>query len=483
MEKEIADGSFADRLLAWFTVEKRDLPWRRTADPYCIWVSEVMLQQTQVKTVLPYYKEFLRRFPTLEDLARADLNDVLAAWRGLGYYARARHLWEGARHVLSVRDGRIPPDYDTLLQIPGVGEYTAGAIASIAFGQKVPALDGNVRRVMARLLAWPDPVTKAATLRRFREQLGNWQPATRPGDFNQALMELGATVCLPGTPHCPDCPLASFCQAFASGNLAYPVHTPKTKRPETMLRLTFVLLHDGAMYLQKRPTGGLLADLWEFPGLELPFSGVPSAFLPISSGSRSARRLPTGSAATSNPPGRPGDGPSLPAPNPDALTHGHLVFTQAEWLAFYREAVAERTFDRAAERFFQGDFPLYGPAGHTFSHLRWELYWVIVNVGSASGEPLALHLPGASAGPFRDPCLRSPVGSSTLSHRKPSLPTRPGFSSSPFLLRETPPPSPTPKSLPSPTGSWVVPEVLDEYPLPSAFAAIFEHLRQRAKEN
>ncbi|WP_240986096.1 A/G-specific adenine glycosylase [Acididesulfobacillus acetoxydans] len=486
MEKERADGSFADRLLAWFRAEKRDLPWRRTTDPYRIWVSEVMLQQTQVKTVLPYYEEFLRRFPTPEDLAGAELNDVLTAWRGLGYYARARHLWQGARHVLSVWSGKIPSDYETLLQIPGVGEYTAGAIASIAFGQKVPALDGNVRRVMARLLAWPEPAAKASASRRFREQLRAWQPAACPGDFNQALMELGATVCSPRSPHCPDCPISSFCQAFSSGNLAYPVRIPK-KRPETMLRLTFVLLHKGTIYLQKRPAGGLLADLWEFPGLELPFSGVPPASVPaVDPMSRAARRLPVSPGKGANPSRGASSGPSLPAPDPDALTHEHLGLTPAEWLAFYRDAVTKRTFDREAERFFQGDFPLYGPVGHTFSHLRWELYWVIITIGGTAGESPSLRLPLATAGPtgptgpFPGLSLRSPGGSSALSHQKTLLHTRPGFFSSPSLLRETPPAPPTPTSLPNSTGSWVAPEALAEYPLPSAFSAILEHVRQWA---
>lgn len=356
--------TFSETLVSWYHTVKRDLPWRRTCDPYAIWVSEVMLQQTQVKTVIPYYLHFLARFPSPVDLARADLDEVLSVWRGLGYYSRARHLWEGAAYVIKNLHGELPRTYEELRQIPGIGEYTAGAIASIAFGQSVPALDGNVRRILSRILAWPHPVENAVSHKAFRSQLLEWLPTGNslpninsasavsgnaltlyPGDFNQALMELGATVCLPTNPHCPDCPVSAWCQALVTGDMTYPLKRPKSK-PTSVTRLTFVLIRDGRVYLQKRPAAGLLADLWEFPGVELQ--------------SEAASQKPE-----AQPPTHPLGNPSLP---PEA------------YLSLYKKAVTDRSYDRQALAFFHSIPPLYGPAGHTFSHRHWDLYWFILPI-------------------------------------------------------------------------------------------------------
>src|SRR5262245_41925451 len=195
-------------LLPWYQKARRDLPWRRNPTPYSVWISEVMLQQTRVETVIPYYLRFLERFPTLLDLAKASLEEVLAAWSGLGYYRRARSLHAAARHIVKDAGGQFPPDLDRALQVPGVGPYTAGAVLSIAYNLPVPVVDGNVERVLARLLR-----RRAAPVRELQGILRASIPEGRASDFNQALMELGATLCSPRDPACGLCPLGEVCQA------------------------------------------------------------------------------------------------------------------------------------------------------------------------------------------------------------------------------------------------------------------------------
>ena len=202
-------------LLAFFDAHRRDLPWRRTADPFAIWVSEVMLQQTRVETVIPYYQRFLARFPTVRALADARLDDVLTAWSGLGYYRRARMLHAGARAVTDLHDGRVPDAREALESLPGVGAYTAGAIASIAFGRREAIVDGNVERVVSRLFALAGNPRDAAGKRRVWDIARVFADADRPGDVNQALMELGATVCVPVGPKCGECPWRTQCAAHA----------------------------------------------------------------------------------------------------------------------------------------------------------------------------------------------------------------------------------------------------------------------------
>ena len=263
-------------LLRWFDRSARPLPWRGQVGPYAVWLSEVMLQQTQVDRVIPFYRRFLARFPTVESLARAELGEVLGLWRGLGYYSRARHLHQGAKAVVEQHHGRLPSTVDELLTLPGFGRYTAGAVASIAFGQPAPLVDGNVARVFSRLF-----LVEGGPGDRARESL-LWRLAAalvdgpRPGDFNQSLMELGATVCLPTNPHCARCPVAGQCRALAAGRVdELPV--PRRASPRRRLDLAVGLARNGhAVLLARRPAAGLFGGLWELPSVELGAEGAAS---------------------------------------------------------------------------------------------------------------------------------------------------------------------------------------------------------------
>ena len=267
------------RLLAWYAEHRRDLPWRRTGDPYHIWVAEVMLQQTQVTTVIPYYERFLARFPTIETLSTADLDAVLKLWEGLGYYARARHLHAAARQVVSEFQGQIPDTLQALSSLPGIGPYTAGAILSVAYGQDVVAPDGNVRRVLGRAFAIDQDVTRGKGKRQLWELAASLLPSGRAGDFNQALMDLGATVCTPRAPLCHQCPLAQDCRAHQAGQeQKYPIRRPRRPVPHYEVTAGIIWkngrpgdladqVDDGDRFLiAQRPAEGLLGGLWEFPG-------------------------------------------------------------------------------------------------------------------------------------------------------------------------------------------------------------------------
>ena len=255
-------------LIAWYRRNRRDLPWRRTRDPYRIWISEVMLQQTTVRAVVPYYRRFLRRFPTLRALARSSPQEVLAAWSGLGYYRRARHLHAAARLVVERHRGRFPGRLEEALALPGIGRYTAGAILSIAFGQREPVLDGNVARVLARVaLVRGDPRSARAGRRLWSLARELVEAASSPGDLNQALMELGATVCTPSSPDCPACPVARRCAARSAG-LQEKVPPPRRQRPPVTVRTAVAVVARGGRYLmRRRGRTGLLDGLWEFPPL------------------------------------------------------------------------------------------------------------------------------------------------------------------------------------------------------------------------
>ena len=254
------------RLLAWFRREARDLPWRRARDPYRIWLSEVMLQQTRVETVVPYYERFTAAFPTLADLARAEEKRVLKLWEGLGYYRRARHLHAAARWVVREGEGRLPGDAAGLMRLPGIGRYTAGAIASIAYDEPVPVLDGNVKRVLARLHRIRRPLEGAAVLRRLWALAEELVPPRRPGDLNQALMELGARFCTPRNPRCPACPIRSECRAAAAGDAAaLPVRRPRRALPHHRV-VAAAITRRGRWLFGQRPAEAMLGGLWEFPG-------------------------------------------------------------------------------------------------------------------------------------------------------------------------------------------------------------------------
>jgi A/G-specific adenine glycosylase len=258
---ERLDRSLVTALLGHYDAHRRDLPWREGADPYAVWVSEIMLQQTRVETARPYYERWLERFPDLDALADAEMDDVLRAWQGLGYYTRARNLHRAARMVRERYSGVVPSDPAELRRLPGVGEYTAGAVASIAFGVPTPAVDGNVRRVLARLHDLEDPTP--AQLHRLAAEL---VPADRPGDFNQAMMELGATVCTPRAPDCDACPVARCCRARERGvQEARPRRARRAPVPRETVETSVIVRGDGAFLLTRRPPRGLLAGLWEFP--------------------------------------------------------------------------------------------------------------------------------------------------------------------------------------------------------------------------
>jgi len=254
-------------LLAWFQHHARKLPWRGERTPYRVWVSEVMLQQTQVEAVIPYYRRFVERFPDVESLADAPLEAVLKAWEGLGYYARARRLHQAARQLRASGDGRLPPTFDELKALPGVGTYTAGAIASIAFGQGVPAIDGNARRVISRLFGIREDVTRSATKRRIMALAQELLPEGHAGSFNEAIIELGATVCTPRNPSCSECPLNANCLAYAQGEQhVLPVRRARPKAPHYDVAAAVTVQDDGAVLVTQRNMDDMLGGLWEFPG-------------------------------------------------------------------------------------------------------------------------------------------------------------------------------------------------------------------------
>lgn len=256
-----------DRLLPWFAENRRDLPWRRDREPYHIWVSEIMLQQTRVEAVRGYYARFLEALPTVADLAKAPDDGLGKLWEGLGYYSRMRNLRAAAQVVQEKWNGQIPRDYDAVRSLPGIGDYTAGAICSIAFNQPTPAVDGNVLRVVSRLRNDPSPIDLPQTRQDVTARLAAIYPQDA-GDFTQALMELGATLCGPNRkPDCESCPCKGFCLAFLEGNpQTLPVKSPKKGRRQENLTV-FILSCDGRFALEKRPEKGLLAGLWQFPNL------------------------------------------------------------------------------------------------------------------------------------------------------------------------------------------------------------------------
>lgn len=260
----------ADRLLDWYSASARDLPWRRTRDPYHIWVSEIMLQQTRVETVIPYYERWMARFPTLEALADAPEEQVLKAWEGLGYYSRARNLHAAAREVVARYGGTVPDDPDAVASLKGIGPYTAGAILSIAFNRPVPAVDGNVLRVIARLYAIVDDIAQPATRRTIEELVRAMIPQDRPGDFNQALMDLGATICTPRRPRCLLCPVRDLCEGRRAGRETELPVKGRAKAPRPVERAAAVIEREGRLLIVRRPQEGLLAGLWELPGGDVP---------------------------------------------------------------------------------------------------------------------------------------------------------------------------------------------------------------------
>jgi A/G-specific adenine glycosylase len=259
---------WVEDLLAWYAGERRVLPWREKPRPYAVWVSEIMLQQTRVETVLPYFDRFMARFPSVHDLARASRDDLLKVWEGLGYYSRARKLHDAARLLVAEREGRIPGTAEELQALPGIGPYTAAAIASIAFAEPVPAVDGNVMRVSCRLFALDWDVAQPATRDKVATLLSQWIPDRAPGDFNQAMMDLGAGVCRPRRPACLLCPVAGACRALADARTGeLPVRTPRKPVPHFEVGVAVVRDEEnGTVLIARRPEDRMLGGLWEFPG-------------------------------------------------------------------------------------------------------------------------------------------------------------------------------------------------------------------------
>lgn len=266
-------------LLKWFKQSRRDLPWRQSSDPYRIWLSEIMLQQTRVETVIPYYERFLAAFPTVKRLAVAKLDDVLRLWAGLGYYSRARNLHAAANALANEHRGRFPTSAAILATLPGVGRYTAAAVASIAFDERAAVLDGNVKRVLARLLAIRESIDDRRTVDRLWNEAEAFVDATSPGDFNQAMMELGATVCSPRSPRCDECPIRTHCAAARLGLADDLPLKSKRAEPPVVHAVAAAIRRNGKLLVVQRPLRGLLGGMWMLPGGDLTNGQTPEAAL------------------------------------------------------------------------------------------------------------------------------------------------------------------------------------------------------------
>ncbi|MDQ0256887.1 A/G-specific adenine glycosylase [Evansella vedderi] len=271
MEKEKLDiniAKFQGDLLKWYGENKRDLPWRRERDPYRIWVSEIMLQQTKVDTVIPYFERFMSLFPTLDALADAEEETVLKAWEGLGYYSRARNLHQAVKEVKESYNSKVPHT-EEIHKLKGVGPYTAGAILSIAYGIPAPAVDGNVMRVLSRIFLMKDDISKVSTRKKFEALVEEIISQEQPSDFNQALMELGALICTPRSPSCLLCPVQAHCEAREEGiQEQLPVKIKKTAVKEKNMKAVVLMDKAGKVLIEQRPDTGLLAKLWQFPNIE-----------------------------------------------------------------------------------------------------------------------------------------------------------------------------------------------------------------------
>lgn len=263
---------FSARILQWYSQNKRDLPWRHTKDPYLVWLSEIILQQTRVEQGLPYYQRFAKDYPTVDDLAVAHEDEVLKAWEGLGYYSRARNLHSAAKFVSNELNGRFPSNYSQLLDLKGVGPYTAAAVSSISSAEPVAVVDGNVYRVLARVFGIDVPIDSTPGKKLFSTLANELLSTENPGDHNQAVMEFGATMCTPNRPNCPDCIFQDKCLAFASKNVSsYPVKVGRTKVRDRYFNFFLIENVDGRIALEKRGTDDIWRGLYQFPLVESSF--------------------------------------------------------------------------------------------------------------------------------------------------------------------------------------------------------------------
>lgn len=261
--------TFQETFLTWYHKEKRNLPWRATNDPYAIWISEIMLQQTRVETVIGYFYRFMEQFPTIQDLAAAEEQKLLKVWEGLGYYSRARNLKAAAQQIVAEFDGEMPQSIEEIRSLKGIGPYTAGAIGSIAFGLPEPAIDGNVMRVVSRLFCIEADIAKASSRRPFDDAMRTIISPDEPGEFNQALMDLGSRICTPTTPKCEECPISQYCLAYAENRQTdFPVKSKKAK-PKDVYYIAGAIEDQGSFLLVQRPETGLLASMWHFPLVEV----------------------------------------------------------------------------------------------------------------------------------------------------------------------------------------------------------------------
>ena len=262
-------NSFQNRLITWFDENKRDLPWRETSDPYKIWISEIMLQQTKVDTVIDYYNRFIHTYPTVFHLAKADEQALLKVWEGLGYYSRARNLHTAAKEVVDAYDGIMPKTAEELGKLKGIGPYTKGAISSIAYGHPEPAVDGNVMRVLSRVIAIKDNISEQRTRKRFEAIVREIISQENPSYFNQGLMELGALICTPTSPGCLHCPVRENCRAFELGiQTELPIKLKKKKQKKIAYYTFIIRDQSGNIAIEQRPNEGLLANMWQFPMIE-----------------------------------------------------------------------------------------------------------------------------------------------------------------------------------------------------------------------
>jgi|YNPBryunderm2012_1023409.scaffolds.fasta_scaffold01623_4 A/G-specific adenine glycosylase len=374
----MGEQDLVEQLLGWFAHHRRDLPWRREPrDPYRVWLAEVMLQQTQVATVIPYYERWLARFPTLEALAAAPLDEVLKLWEGLGYYARARHFHAAARAVMSAHGGRVPHTLPALLALPGVGRYTAGAVASLAFNADAPVLDGNVKRVLSRIYGLRAP--KDAALWQLAEAL---LPSGRAGAFNEALMDLGSLVCLPRAPRCALCPLRERCAAFASGDPeAFPGRTAKKTLPHHRVLSAVIVDPDGRVLLGQRPLGGLLGGLWEFISSDLRADCIA-------------------------------DGQSVEQLKQVVAARAGLVIEQAEfeWLGEVRHAFTHLRITRHAWRVMLREREPAKAAPEAYAALRWATPAEVINLALTRSDQKLWQLYQETVAVKRD---RDPISVST----------------------------------------------------------------------